>query len=62
MLIINYHFLIYNNIVLVLFYYRSVNSNAEEIFEIDQASWNNFIYVGCYARDIIKYLRQREVS
>uniref|UniRef100_A0A2S2NNZ8 G2/mitotic-specific cyclin-B3 n=1 Tax=Schizaphis graminum TaxID=13262 RepID=A0A2S2NNZ8_SCHGA len=38
----------------------SVNSNAEEIFEIDQSSWNNFIYVGCYARDIIKYLRQRE--
>ncbi|XP_050062252.1 G2/mitotic-specific cyclin-B3 [Aphis gossypii] len=38
----------------------SVNSNAEEIFEIDQASWNNFIYVGCYARDIIKYLRKRE--
>ncbi|XP_025198112.1 G2/mitotic-specific cyclin-B3 [Melanaphis sacchari] len=38
----------------------SVNSNEEEIFEIDQASWNNFIYVGCYARDIMKYLRQRE--
>lgn len=38
----------------------SVIRNAEEIFEIDQASWNNFMYVGCYARDIIKYLKQRE--
>jgi len=45
-----------------LLIYRSVNSNAEEIFEIDQSSWNNFMYVGCYARDIIKYLKQREVN
>ncbi|XP_050527673.1 G2/mitotic-specific cyclin-B3 [Daktulosphaira vitifoliae] len=32
----------------------------EEIFEIDQTSWNNFVFVGCYARDIFKYLRNRE--
>lgn len=48
--------------MLGLFIYRSDNRNVEEVFEIDQASWNNFMYVGCYARDIIKYLRQREVS
>jgi len=45
-----------------LLIYRSVNSNAGEIFEIDQASWNNFMYVGCYARDITNYLKQREVN
>jgi len=63
MIIINYiTFLSSSNIIWILLIYRSVISNAEEIFEIDQASWNNFMYVGCYARDIIKYLKQREVS
>ncbi|XP_050438913.1 G2/mitotic-specific cyclin-B3 isoform X2 [Adelges cooleyi] len=39
----------------------SVNSKEnEEIFEIDQSSWNNFVYVGCYAKDIFRYLRARE--
>ncbi|XP_025418291.1 G2/mitotic-specific cyclin-B3 isoform X1 [Sipha flava] len=39
---------------------QEVTCNEDEIFETDQAHWNNFMYVGCYAREIFKYLRQRE--
>lgn len=51
--------------MLILFLiYRSVNSKKddEEVFEIDKTNWNDFLYMGCYARDIFKYLKQREVS
>lgn len=52
----------YINDLRIFLIYRSVNCNEEEIFEIDQNSWNNFMYVGCYARDIFKYLKRREVN
>lgn len=45
-----------------MIFYRSVNNIEDEIFEIDQNSWSNFLYVGCYARDIFKYLKRREVN
>lgn len=41
---------------------RSVQCEKnEEVFEIDKANWSDFMYVGCYAREIFKYLKQREV-
>lgn len=46
--------------VMFSFIYRCV-APKEEVFEIDKTNWNDFVYVGCYARDIFKYLRQREV-
>lgn len=48
---------------LCCFIYRNIDcTNNDEIFEIDQTNWSDFMYMGCYARDIFKYLRQREVS
>lgn len=47
---------------IISFVYSSINCHDEEIFEIDLTNFNDFIYVGCYARNIFNYLRQREVS
>lgn len=59
---INYGLFVW--LILTFIYRSSINCKDAQIdtFEIDEVNWNNLLYVGCYAREIFEYLRQREVS
>lgn len=62
-LLVNVNIILYFYGILILtFIFRSSNNCKGNIFEIDELNWNNFIYVGCYAQDIFKYFRHREVG